>query len=106
MRRTSVPRRNQLTVEPEHPRAGDAAARPRLGERAELGHGVRLGDRVRVCKQDELTCRLGDAAIRVRREAVGTLVVQHACAGRDGVDASGDVRDDDDLVDLGSQRRQ
>ena len=76
-------------------------------ERGEDDDGARLGDGVRVVDQDELTGRLGDAAVQVGGIAERRCVLDQPRTVRVVREAAGHVRDQDDLVDLrreGGQR--
>jgi hypothetical protein len=69
-------------------------------ERAQNLDRILLRNRVRVDAADERAGGRGNAAIDVRPEAERPLVRDHVDAlERDG-HAAGDVRDDDELVDL------
>jgi hypothetical protein len=84
-------------------RPDDAGARVLLEEGGERGDGARLRDRVRVVDEDQVAARLGDAAVQVRGVRQGPRVLDSVDARRE---AAGQVPDQDDLVDLGLERRE
>ena len=77
-----------------------------IHERAEHRHCVRFRHRVRVRRHDELARGRGHATVDVGCEAPGCLVLDHPRARGHRANASLDVRDDDDLVDLRRERRE
>jgi len=100
-------RRLPRPVAVEHPRAGRARAWTALDERAQdrdragLRHGVGIRD------EDELVLRARRTEVRVRRERERLVVLQHAYVLRQPAwNASRNVRDHDELVDLRRERRQ
>ena len=99
-------RGDRLAVDPDHARAGDAAARMRPGERDERRDGVRRRHGVGIRDDDELAGRGGDAPVGVGREAERPVVREHARLRRDLADAARDVLDHDELVHLRGERGQ
>ena len=80
-------------------------ARVLVHERGQRGHGTGLGDRVRV--REEHVARRASRAIAevdVRGERSGARRSRSPARRRDAADRAGKIRDDDDLVDLRSER--
>ncbi len=105
-RREAPPGRLPRAVGVEELRPCDAAARMLVHEGGEHGNRTRHRDGVRVVDEDELAARLGNAAVQVGGVAERALILERACPVTAGGRAPGDVRDHDDLVDLGRERRQ
>ena len=78
----------------------------RVGEPDELGDRPLLRIGVRIRDQDVLARRRRDPHVDVRREREPPLVLEHANAFGDRADAPGNVGDDEEIVDLGRERRQ
>jgi hypothetical protein len=65
-----------------------------LDDRPVLRHGIRVGD------EDVLAARRGHAGVHVLREAAWTGILEHARSRRHRADATRQVRDHEQLVDL------
>jgi hypothetical protein len=73
------------------------------GERCDR---ARLGNDVRVRREHQLARSRRDAGVDVRRERAWLGVLEHTDALRNRAEASGEVGDHDELVDLRRQGRQ
>ncbi len=106
-RREPPPRRLGRSVGPDQPRTCDPGPRLALEQRLQRADSTGLRERVGRGVEDELARGRGRAQVHVRGQRERTAVLDHPDASRERArHRAGDVRDDDELVDLRQQRRE